>query len=100
MKRLIYTAGLMTIVLALLAGSSAVQTSRANVDVTPAGAIRITPPAPVFDQAKRLEELAARRKRVAESIGSKAMLVLFSGELRVYANDVEYQFRQENNLYY
>ncbi len=63
-------------------------------------AIRITPPAPVFDDAKRLDELAARRRHVAETIGPKAVLVLFSGEPRVYANDVDYQFRQENNLYY
>jgi Xaa-Pro aminopeptidase len=63
-------------------------------------AIRMTPPAPVFEDAKRLDELAARRKRVAEAIGPKAMLVLFSAEPRVYANDVDYQFRQENNLFY
>ena len=63
-------------------------------------AIRITPPAPVFEDAKRLDELAARRKRVAETIGPKAILVMFSAEPRVYANDVDYQFRQENNLYY
>src|ERR1700738_835131 len=62
--------------------------------------IRITPPAPVFDDAKRLDELAARRKHVAETIGPKAVLVMFSGEPRVYANDVDYQFRQENNLFY
>jgi Xaa-Pro aminopeptidase len=62
--------------------------------------IRITPPAPVFDDAKRLDELAARRKHVADAIGAKAMLVLFSAEPRVYTNDVDYQFRQENNLYY
>lgn len=62
--------------------------------------IRITPPAPVFDEAKRLEELAARRKRVAEAIGPKGLLIMFSAEPRVYANDVDYQFRQENNLYY
>ena len=63
-------------------------------------AIRITPPAPVFEESKRLDELAARRKRVAEAIGPKAILLMFSGESRVYANDVDYQFRQENNLYY
>lgn len=63
-------------------------------------AIRITPPAPVFADSKRLEELSARRKHVAEAIGPKAILVMFSGEPRVYANDVDYQFRQENNLYY
>ncbi len=62
--------------------------------------IRITPPAPVFENAKRLEELAGRRRRVAEAIGPKAILVLFSAEPRVYANDVDYQFRQENNLFY
>ncbi len=62
--------------------------------------IRITPPAPVFDNARRLGELAARRKQVAESIGPKAILILFSAEPRVYTNDVDYQFRQENNLYY
>jgi Xaa-Pro aminopeptidase len=61
---------------------------------------RVTPPAPVFDQSKRLGELAARRKRVADAIGPKAVLIMFSAEPRVYANDVDYQFRQENNLFY
>src|ERR1700694_1192670 len=63
-------------------------------------AIRITPPAPVFDDAKRRDELAARRKHVADTIGPKAILLLFSAEPRVYTNDVDYQFRQENNLFY
>ena len=67
---------------------------------TPEPVIRVTPPAPVFDDAKRLAELAARRKQVAETIGSKAMLVLFSAEPRVYTNDVDFPFRQENNLFY
>ena len=68
----------------------------------PAGStvIRITPPAPRIDDKDRLTELAARRARVAQSIGPKGLLILFSGEPRVYANDVEYPFRQENNLYY
>ena len=73
---------------------------RAAPDVPPASVIRRTPPAPVFDQAKWFEELAARRQRVAEAIGPKSMLILFSAEPRVYANDVNYQFRQENNLFY
>ncbi len=72
----------------------------AKTESAPAPAIRITPPAPAFDDAKRLDELAARRKHVADAIGAKAMLVLFSTEPRVYTNDVDYQFRQENNLYY
>jgi Xaa-Pro aminopeptidase len=62
--------------------------------------IRITPPAPVFDQQTRFAELALRRSRVAQAIGPKGMLVLFSTEPRVYANDVDYEYRQENNLYY
>src|SRR5437016_8032251 len=63
-------------------------------------AIRITPPAPSFDNAKRLDELAARRKHVAEAIGPKAILVLFSADTRVYTNHVDYPFRQENNVFY
>jgi Xaa-Pro aminopeptidase len=62
--------------------------------------IRLAPPAPVFDETERKAELAQRRARVAESVGTKSMLVLFSGEPRVYANDVDYPFRQENNLFY
>ncbi|MFZ0063947.1 MAG: aminopeptidase P family protein [Pyrinomonadaceae bacterium] len=62
--------------------------------------IHITPPAPVFDQKARLSELAMRRSRVAEAIGPKGILILFSAEPRVYANDVDYEYRQENNLYY
>lgn len=62
--------------------------------------IQITPPAPVFDQKARLAELALRRSRVAQAIGPKGVLVLFSTEPRVYTNDVDYEYRQENNLYY
>jgi Xaa-Pro aminopeptidase len=69
-------------------------------DKRSAAAIRVTPPAPVFDDSARLAELAQRRARVAERIGPKGLLILFSTEPRVYANDVSYQYRQENNLYY
>ncbi len=62
--------------------------------------IRVAPPAPVFDEKMRLAELAARRVRVAELVGNKGILILFSTEPRVYANDVNYEYRQENNLYY
>ncbi len=74
--------------------------ARGEGETTAAPAIRITPPAPAFDDVKRLTELAARRKHVADAVGAKAMLVLFSAEPRVYTNDVDYQFRQENNLFY
>ena len=62
--------------------------------------IRVAPPAPVFDTAQRQAELASRRQKVAAAIGPKSVLVLFSAEPRVYANDVDYHFRQENNLFY
>ncbi len=69
-------------------------------EVPPATAIRVTPPAPVFDDTARRAELAARRARVAEKVGPKGVLVLFSTEPRVYTNDVDYEYRQENNLFY
>ena len=72
----------------------------ANADVPPAAVVHVTPPPPVFDDAKRLAELAERRKQVAEAIGPKAMLVMFSTEPRVYTNDVDFPFRQENNHFY
>jgi len=67
---------------------------------SPKSPIRITPPAPQIDDKERQAELAARRARVAEAIGPTGMLVLFSGEPRVYTNDVDYPFRAENNFYY
>ncbi len=62
--------------------------------------IRLTPPAPVFDDKERVAELMQRRERVAQSVGPNSFLILFSTEPRVYTNDVDYPYRQENNLYY
>lgn len=62
--------------------------------------IRVAPPAPVFDDAERRAELSARRSRVAESIGPNGVLILFSAEPRIYTNDVDFEFRQENNHFY
>ena len=62
--------------------------------------IRTAPPAPVFDENTRLAELASRQARVGQAIGDKGILILFSTEPRVYTNDVDYEYRQENNLYY
>ncbi|HSE34465.1 MAG TPA: aminopeptidase P family protein [Pyrinomonadaceae bacterium] len=73
--------------------------SAANEKKLPA-LIKVTPQAPAFVEAERVAELAQRRSRVAQAIGNKALLVLFSAEPRVYANDVDYPFRQENNLFY
>lgn len=71
-----------------------------NEDKSASSAIRVTPPAPKFNDEARLAELAARRAQVAQKIGQTGMLILFSAEPRVYTNDVDYEYRQENNLYY
>lgn len=70
-----------------------------NERVVPSN-IRITPPAPAFDDKDRIAELKQRRERVAQSIGPQSFMILFSTEPRVYTNDVDYPYRQENNLYY
>lgn len=88
------------LVLSVAGGSVTPVSSQNTAAGALATAIRVTPPAPVFDGQARLAELAARRARVANEIGKQSMLVLFSGEPRVYTNDVDYEFRQENNLYY
>ena len=62
--------------------------------------IREAPPAPEFTEEERHAELRARRERVMAKLGPNSLLVLFSTEPRVYTNDVDYKFRQENNLYY
>src|SRR5215212_9137415 len=62
--------------------------------------IRITPPAPTFNDKERVAELKQRRERVAQSVGSQSFMILLSTEPRVYTNDVDYPYRQENNLYY
>ncbi len=63
-------------------------------------AIRVAPPAPVFAEGERVAELAQRRAGVATQIKAESVMVLFSAEPRIYTNDVDYEFRQENNLYY
>ena len=68
--------------------------------VDPATSIRITPPAPKFTDAERQAELARRRAAVAAKMTDKSMLVMFSTEPKLYTNDVDYVYRQENNLYY
>jgi len=61
---------------------------------------RIAPPAPKLSEADRLAELRARRQEVMKRMGDRGVMVLFSAEPRVYTNDVDYHYRQENNLYY
>src|SRR6478672_10420445 len=93
-------AGLATILATFVVLSASEFRVRAEKDSAIPAVIRIAPAAPVFDEKERLGELAQRRARVAQNIGPKSLLILFSGESRVYANDVDYPFRQENNLFY
>jgi Xaa-Pro aminopeptidase len=73
---------------------------RARTETPVAANIRLTPPPPVFDDKERVAELKQRRERVAQSVGPQSFMILFSTEPRVYTNDVNYPYRQENNLYY
>ena len=89
---------------ALLAASEPALVMRAEANAQGSAgrssAIKPAPPAPIFDEAARHSELAGRRARVAQVVGPKGILILLSGEPRVYSNDVNYHYRQENNLYY
>jgi Xaa-Pro aminopeptidase len=61
---------------------------------------RITPPAPQLAETERIGELKTRRHEVMKRIGDRSIMVLFSADPRVYTGDVDYPYRQENNLYY
>ncbi len=72
-----------------------------NFDVkTEPKTIRVTPPAPSISDAERQTELAKRRAKVIEAMSSDSMMILFSAEPKNYAGDVDFMYRQENNLYY
>ena len=66
----------------------------------PTTSILKTPAAPRFTDAERHAELAKRRAAVAAEMADKSVLVLFSAEPKLYTYDVDYVYRQENNLYY
>jgi Xaa-Pro aminopeptidase len=61
---------------------------------------QIAPPPPKIAESDRIAELRARRQAVISRMGNDSMMLLFSAEPRVYTNDVDYHYRQENNLYY
>src|SRR5687768_7218837 len=62
--------------------------------------ILVAPKAPKFTDAERHAELAKRRAAVAAKMADNSILILFSAEPRLYTNDVDYVYRQGNNLYY
>jgi Xaa-Pro aminopeptidase len=60
----------------------------------------LAPAAPQIAEIDRVTELRKRRVEVMKRMGDKAVMVLLSTEPRIYTNDVDYHYRQENNLYY
>lgn len=66
----------------------------------PPTAIRLTPPAPKITDSERQRELAARRARVFAEMKDNSVMILMSAAPKVYTNDVDFLYRQENNLYY
>lgn len=75
--------------------SAAVFSNRAKDPV-----IRVAPAAPKFTDAERQAELARRRTAVASKMADNSIMVLWAAEPRNYAGDVDFYYRQENNLYY
>ena len=46
------------------------------------------------------DDLQARRARAMEKLGPEALAVFWSAPVRVYSHDVEYEYRQDSNLFY
>lgn len=84
----------------LLLAFSLAPISAADLPGTEPPVIRVAPPAPKFTDAERQAELARRRTAVAAKMDDKSVMVLLSAEPKLYTNDVDYVFRQENDLYY
>src|SRR3989440_11190483 len=46
------------------------------------------------------DDLAARRARVMNALGPDTMLVVWSAPPQRYSRDIDYEYRQDSNLYY
>ena len=46
------------------------------------------------------DDLKARRTRVMEKLGPDSMLILWSAPAQKYSLDIDYEYRQDSNLYY
>ena len=94
-----------TLLVALLLSLVFVVGSLSRVEVSAQNGLdpqlwKLAPPPPQIPEAERLSELASRRREAARRLGERGIMVLFSTAPRVYTNDVDYHYRQENNLYY
>lgn len=52
------------------------------------------------DNALLRLDLIKRREAIAKTIGEKSMLIVFSAPVRSKTGDVDYEYRQQNNLFY
>ena len=95
-RTLLFSAAIVTLLTASFFTVSASDAARSAV----AQLWQLAPAAPQIAESDRLAELRQRRAEVMKRMGDKAVLVLFGAEPRVYTNDVDYHYRQENNLYY
>lgn len=96
MKKTLISLSLSALILSATPFSSKAETPAASV----AKAIRVAPPAPKFTDAERQAELARRRAEVFKAMKPNSIFILRSAEPRNYAGDVDFYYRQENNLYY
>ncbi|MQA28639.1 MAG: M24 family metallopeptidase [Luteitalea sp.] len=46
------------------------------------------------------DDLSARRTRMMDRLGPDAMLIVASAPTRLYSLDIDYEYRQDSNLYY
>jgi Xaa-Pro aminopeptidase len=97
-RRVAFVLLALTFVLPVCGSSIGATAWRSGTDA--ASTWQTAPRAPSISESDRLAELGRRRAEVMKRVGEKAVLVLFSAVPRVYTNDVDYPFRQENNLYY
>jgi len=45
-------------------------------------------------------DLVARRIRLMDGLGDQSIFVLFSAPVQVYSHDIDYEYRQDSDLYY
>jgi Xaa-Pro aminopeptidase len=64
------------------------------------GALGLLLQASVAFGSELSDDLSARRARMMERLGTETMAVLFSSPERNYSRDVDYEYRQDSNLYY
>jgi Xaa-Pro aminopeptidase len=76
------------------------QTSYALCTKTRLAAVLIALSATSTRASEFSDDLTARRSRVMERLGPDAVLVMTSAPRRTYSRDIDYEYRQDSNLYY